>query len=39
MFGVAEFSAVIYPQQTAILAVAAISDAALVRDGRIVPRA
>ncbi len=37
MFGVDEFSAVIYPSQAAILAVAAIHDTAVAREGRIVP--
>ncbi len=34
MFGVEEFTAVIYPTQAAILAVGAIHDTAVVRDGR-----
>ena len=34
MFGVEAFSAVIYPSQAAILAVAAIRDTAVARDGR-----
>jgi pyruvate dehydrogenase E2 component (dihydrolipoamide acetyltransferase) len=37
MFGVDNFSAIIYPNQAAVLAVAAISDAVVVREGRIVP--
>jgi len=37
MFGVDEFSAIIYPNQAAVLAVAAIHDSVVVREGRIVP--
>ena len=37
MFGVAEFSAIIYPNQAAVLAVAAIHDSVVVREGRVVP--
>jgi pyruvate dehydrogenase E2 component (dihydrolipoamide acetyltransferase) len=33
MFGVEEFTAVIYPTQAAILAVAAIRDTAVLREG------
>jgi pyruvate dehydrogenase E2 component (dihydrolipoamide acetyltransferase) len=37
MFGVDAFSAVIYPSQAAVLAVAAVRDAAVARDDRIIP--
>jgi pyruvate dehydrogenase E2 component (dihydrolipoamide acetyltransferase) len=37
MFGADTFSAVIYPPQAAVLAVAAIRDTAVVKDDRIVP--
>ena len=37
MLGVTDFAAIIYPPQTAILAVSAIKDTPAVRDGNIVP--
>lgn len=37
MFGVEEFMAVIFPPQAAILAVGAVADKAVVRDGAVIP--
>ncbi len=38
MFGVTRFTAVINPPQAAILAVGALEQRAVVRDGQVVPR-
>jgi pyruvate dehydrogenase E2 component (dihydrolipoamide acetyltransferase) len=37
MLGVSDFAAIIYPPQTAILAVSAIKDTPVIRDGSVVP--
>jgi pyruvate dehydrogenase E2 component (dihydrolipoamide acetyltransferase) len=37
MLGVTDFAAIIYPPQTAILAVSAIKDTPVIRDGSVVP--
>jgi pyruvate dehydrogenase E2 component (dihydrolipoamide acetyltransferase) len=37
MLGVTDFAAIIYPPQTAILAVSAIKDTPVIKDGSVVP--
>ena len=37
MLGVTDFAAIIYPPQTAILAISAIKDTPVVREGSVIP--